>query len=229
MKSGRLRRVFLPSAAVDPGDTGLQFTDILFGFVIFQLFQRMQRFGALPWFGRWQLIVATTLVLGSWIGFRLSVTRSRYRLKFFNLPLFRFVLDQAMVILYFHVAALYPNSSTAKVAPSSLVHSTILTLLIIFGLYWAWDILAVWMAYVREESKWKYPKIVNDTKSTDMTPPRWIRMWITALFLGLFALLYLSTHDRQFGSGGADAVFGVTFGLLLGYRLVKEVQTSWSA
>src|SRR5438132_902411 len=105
----RLRRVVSPPAEVSKVDTGLRFTDILFGFVIRELFLRLQNWATLPWFVRWQLIAGTALVLGSWIGFRRSLNRSSYELKFFNLPLLRFVLDQLMVILYFRVAVLAPT------------------------------------------------------------------------------------------------------------------------
>ena len=43
-------------------------------------------------------------MLGSWIGFRRSLNRTTYEVKFFNLPLFRFLMDQLMVILYFRIA-----------------------------------------------------------------------------------------------------------------------------
>jgi len=47
---------------------------------------------------RGHLIVGTILVLGSWIGFRRSLKRSRYQVKFFNLPFFLFLLDQLMLV-----------------------------------------------------------------------------------------------------------------------------------
>src|SRR5688500_15778712 len=100
----RMLLVVSPPAEPTKRDTGLRFTDILFGFVIRELFIRLQDWGELAWFVRWQLIAATALVLGSWIGFRRSLNRSDYELKFFNLPLLRFVLDQLMVILYFRIA-----------------------------------------------------------------------------------------------------------------------------
>jgi hypothetical protein len=61
----RLRLVISPPAEVSKRDTGLRFTDILFGFVISQLFVRLQNWGLLDWYVRLQLITGTALVLGS--------------------------------------------------------------------------------------------------------------------------------------------------------------------
>ena len=79
------RAVFHPPADVSKADTGIRFTDILFGFVIKELFVRLQNWSQLDWFVRWQLIAGTALVLGSWIGFRRSLNRTGH--------LFRNALD----------------------------------------------------------------------------------------------------------------------------------------
>ena len=104
-----LRIALSPPPEDEERDTGLRFTDILFGFVIRELFIRLQHWSQLAWFVRWQLIAATALVLGSWIGFRRSLNRPTYQLKFFNLPLVRFFVDQLMLILYFRIATLTPD------------------------------------------------------------------------------------------------------------------------
>jgi hypothetical protein len=227
------RRVLFPPAKPDPRDTGLRFTDILFGFVIFQLFLRLQYFGALPWFVRWQLLTGTVLVLGSWIGFRRSLNRTDYQPKFFNLPLFRFVLDQAMVILYFRVAVLSPNSPTVAGDPSPLAHKTVFALLLIFALYALWDMLGIWMAFVRErtdESRdLKYKEIDKDGKVKGELQPSWPGTAITLSALVLFALLYCATHTRDLDVRGAEIVLAVATGLLLLYRLAKEIRTTWAA
>jgi hypothetical protein len=64
-----------PPAEVSKIETGLRFTDILFGFVISQLFVRIEEWEHIPTYIRWQLVVGTVLVLGSWIGFRRSLNR----------------------------------------------------------------------------------------------------------------------------------------------------------
>ncbi len=236
MRRGRfLGRVFFPPAAVDGRDTGLRFTDILFGFVIFQLFLRLQSWGALPGFVRWQLIVGTTLVLGSWIGFRRSLNRSDYQPKFFNLPFFRFVLDQVMVLLYFRIAVLYPNDENAILTPSStivdpstLAHDTVFSLLLIFALYVAWDLLGIRMAYVREGDKPKYPEITDDGKAKTEIPqtPNWPGWTITFCGLVAFALLYWWVQSQTLDVRNAKIAFAIATILLLGYRMAKEIRTS---
>jgi hypothetical protein len=96
----KLIRVALsPPAAFDRRDTGLRFTDILFGFVIREIFVRLQEWSELDAIVKWQLVASSMLVLGSWIGFRRSLNRSDYQPKFVNLPFLRFVIDQLMIIL----------------------------------------------------------------------------------------------------------------------------------
>src|ERR1700722_10238927 len=104
--NARLRLALHPKPELERFDTSLVYTDILFGFVIWELFRRLQNGTLLDPAVLLQPIVGTTLVLGSWIGFRRSLYRPIYQVKFFNLPLFRFIADQLMLILYFRVAVL---------------------------------------------------------------------------------------------------------------------------
>src|SRR6266404_5018759 len=104
--NARFRVALHPVPEPERFDTSLRYTDILFGFVIRELFLRIKNWPQLSGDVHWHLIVGTTLVLGSWIGFRRSLNRSVYQVKFFNLPLFRFIMDQLMLILYFRIAVL---------------------------------------------------------------------------------------------------------------------------
>jgi hypothetical protein len=232
-------------AVIDSADAGLKFTDILFGFVIFQLFLRLEAFGSLPWYLRWQLIAGVTLVLGSWIGFRFSLTRPSYRLRFFNLPFFRFALDQVMVILYFRIAVLIPNPLKGKVDPSNLAHTTVVTIMIVFWLYVAWDALGVLMAsrvenvqgfrLCRDRSDdhndYKYGRIKEmyvapDENTHEQFGRYWGRGAISVVFAVLFLVLYVVTNDRHLSAGDADVVFAVSVGLMLAYRFFKDAGTS---
>jgi hypothetical protein len=65
-----------PPPEVSVADNGLKFTDILFGFVIREVFLRLANWKALEWYVRWQLILTSAVVLGSWIGFRRSRNRA---------------------------------------------------------------------------------------------------------------------------------------------------------
>lgn len=208
----KLWRFVSPPAEQSRHGTGLQFTDILFGFVISQVFLRLQHWGDLSDFSRHQLICSTVLVLGSWIGFRRSLNRSEYELKFFNLPFFRFVLDQVMLVLYFRVATLTPLDPKKEVNVADVTHETVKALCIIFMLYLAWDLLGQWMA------RWapKYSKSKKD----------WIGPSIT--FGGLVALLLLLHWIDSAQSFHATTYLTVAIAVLLLYRWGKEMRSGWN-
>lgn len=206
----KLLRVISPPAEQTQHDTGLRFTDILFGFVISQIFLRLQHWGQLSSFSRWQLICSTVLVLGSWIGFRRSLNRSEYELKFFNLPLFRFMLDQAMLVLYFRVATLTPLNPTKEVNASQVTHDTVQALVFIFVLYLAWDVLGQVMACLS-----KY----TASKKNLVAP------LITAFALGGCGYLL---HVVSAGSFNTSTVLAVSTGILVAYRWLKEARSGWA-
>src|SRR5882757_11487541 len=129
---------FRPIPEVEKFDTSLRYTDILFGFVIRELFLRLQNWSQLNSGVRWHLIVGITLVLGSWIGFRRSLYRTTYDVKFFNLPLLRFLVDQTMLILYFRIAVLTKVNGTSLPKPSALAADTVRLVLFVFILYVIW-------------------------------------------------------------------------------------------
>lgn len=214
--SQRVTSVFLPSAETSELDTGLRFTDILFGFVISRIFLRLQHFGELPVFVRWQLVVSTALVLGSWIGFRRSLKRASYELKFFNLPLFRFIVDQLMIILYFRIAVLTPNNPEASFDPSSLAVDTLQTLVIIFGLYLVWDLLGQLMS-IKWGSKKKYLKSEGNASGILIT---------LAFGLAFVVLLHISAVE-DVDASLATVLFTAATALLLGYRWAKEIRSTW--
>lgn len=202
-----------PAEPTGSRETGLTFTDILFGFVLMELFVRLAHTDSLPKFAFLQLITATLLVLGSWIGFRRSLTRPSYELKFVNLPLVTFVLDQAMVVLYFHVAILTPEPWSAK-APGPLAHATIRALFAIFCLYLVWDAVGgIWMGLAS-----KYPK----------HKASWGGPLITVLaLLGSAALFFIPNYSQMRGPQ-ADLILAEAAALLFVYRFLKEIRTTWN-
>src|SRR5207247_10481826 len=127
-------------------DTRLLYTDILVVFVLRALFLRLQNWSHQNGATRWHLGVAAALVLGSWIGYRRSLNRTSYEVKFFNLPLFRFLMDQLMVILYFRTAVLTDIEGKSLLTAAELATTTIELLLMIFLLYVVWDLLGIWLA-----------------------------------------------------------------------------------
>jgi hypothetical protein len=219
---GTIRKAFLPPATLDKAATGLTFTDILFGFVVQELFVRLANWSGLPAVVREQLVAGSILVLGSWIGYRRSRKRPEYSPKFFNLPLFMLVLDQIMVVFYFHVAALTPHPfGSHNVDPTHLAKGTTLALMIIFGLYAMWDLCGLAMSHSH-----KY-----ENSSTTVG-----RLAITLAFVGAFVGLYVLPSYPSTTNGPQPAsttttqiVLILASALLLAYRFAKDVASSLRA
>lgn len=220
-----------PPAEPEKLDTGLRYTDILFGFVIKELFLRLQNWVNLSGAVRWHLAVGLTLVLGSWIGFRRSLNRPGYQLKFFNLPLFRFLLDQLMLILYFRVAVQTSIPDISSIGDSTpewsgqLAQDTQRFVLYVFFLYALWDLLGIWMAKTKDEGgKPRYPKVDTKTWSeldSPQAPDGW-GLGITTVCFILSGALWMFANCLSPGQ-----LFGLTAALLLLYRFSKEIRTSW--
>jgi hypothetical protein len=208
----QLKSVFLPPAKADEHDTGLRFTDILFGFVITQIFLRLQNWGDLPGYVRWQLVVSAALVLGSWIGFRGSLNRSSYKLKFFNLPLVRFIVDQLMIVLYFRIAVLTPNDANASFDPETLTNATLETLLFVFALYAVWDVIGLLMGL-----SGRYAESKAD----------WLGFVITLAFAALFGGLFHVACQTAVDDSTAVLLLAGATALLLAYRWVKEIRSTF--
>ena len=225
----RWRAAISPPVEVSKADTGLRFTDILFGFVIKELFVRLQNWGHLAGVVRWQLVTGTALVLGSWIGFRRSLNRTAYEVKFFNLPFWRFLLDQVMVILYFYIAVLTSADPKATVSSASLLHATVVVLLVIFVLYLVWDFGGLIMAWAKDDDGYKYREIdEKERKPTAKPSPHdWPAFWITFAFLAAFVILYAVIDHVRLGGRGTQIAFVIATALLVLYRFAKEVKTSW--
>ena len=226
-----LRLIVHPVPQPEKGDTGLRFTDILFGFVLSELFIRL---GNQDWTHPFdtvqlQLLVGTNLVLGSWLGFRLSLYRSSYQIKFFNLPLFRFLVDQLMLVLYFRIAILTPGPDSKKIPSFSpqLAKTTIELVVYIFVLYALWDLLGLWMAKAKIKTTngariVRYPAL-KDGKPTDQEQA----VNRTGMCITIAALMLLSGIWFFVRSLGPIVSLLLTFVVLLAYRLCKEIRTSY--
>jgi hypothetical protein len=229
-----LLRVISPKASVSKAQTALTFTDVLFGFVIFELFTRIAYINTMEGYVQAQLVLAATLVVASWIGFRTSLNRPRWEIKFFNLPLARFVLDQAMVVLYFRAATLTPLPQTAgSTVPLSgpLVHDTLVALVIIFVLYALWDVGAMWMAnapLLLKNGEPKYPKVdANDNQTTDKVRTDWPAFLITVGTLAILAITFWWFPGTNLDKGTAVNLFVGLTALLFLYRFAKQIKTTF--
>lgn len=230
--TNRLRLLVHPPPEIGKVDTSLRYTDILFGFVIKELFVRLQNWPALDAAVRWQLCVGTVLVLCSWIGFRRSLNRTSYEVKFFNLPLMKFVTDQLMLILYFRLAVISGTDGTTTYGANDLTEHTIRLLAYVFGLYAVWDALGVWMCYAKRregsERVPRYPLIENDPETSKpvMTEKPQVIDWngFGITITGGIALcgVWILSRTLNWQAQMLSAV-----AILLAYRLAKEIRTSW--
>jgi len=226
-----LELIVHPVSQPEKSDTGLRFTDILFGFVLSELFIRLgnqdwtQPFSIVPL----QLLVGTNLVLGSWLGFRLSLYRSSYQIKFFNLPLFRFLVDQVMLVLYFRIAILTPAPDSKKTLPPlpQLAETTVKLVVYVFVLYALWDLLGLWMAKAKIKIPNgtripRYPALIEGKKTNQEQAVNWIGICITIATLIFLSAIWF--FDRSLGPIRSLLC---TFVVLLAYRLCKEIRTSY--
>lgn len=201
--------------------TGLRFTDVLFGFVIRELVIRLVDWRVQPGWVRGHLMLTAVVVLGSYVGYRNSRKRADYQLRFANLPLLRFVLDQTMVFAYFRMAiatqdldlAANPVPSTIWAAPASLARIDAAMLALIAACYLAWDALGHAMA-LRTDSQGlrRYPDIAVDRLRTMMT----IVLASVAAAAVIWSHLGTLTARQVLALQGAAAV------AVLAYRMAKD-------
>lgn len=218
--NARLRLALYPVPEKDKLDTSLRYTDILFGFVIKELFTRLQSWTQLDRAVKLHLIVGTTLVLGSWIGYRRSLHRSGYQVKFFNLPLFRFFVDQMMLILYFRIAVLTEVGGKGSPGAGDLARSTTRFIMYVFVLYLVWDLLGLWMSKAKTTG-------TDGKKKDSLYPDQPVSVpgiLVTAVVMTLFVALWLLSDCVA-----PNVLFLTTAAFLLLYRWAKETRTSWQS
>jgi len=127
----------------DQSDTRLTFNDVVFGIVITQIFLEAVPMERLTWSLRTHLLLAFAITMGSYIGYRKSLKRTKAKLAFFNLPLVQFALDLCMIYLYYHLT-ITPDV-TASILPTLKPVDDAQTVFLIFMLYLAWDGVSVLM------------------------------------------------------------------------------------
>jgi len=221
-----IEKILHPKPEASRRGTVLTYTDILFGFVIQEVFVRL---AALNHFFTeaifWHLVIAAVLVLGSWIGYRRSLNRSEYEIKFFNLPFFRFVVDQIMLVIYFRIAVLTSPSGSWGGTSKDLLTEGIVLLIATFVLYLLWDGLGIWMAVAKDKSsKPRYPIVRDGEKQSEPQRPNY-----RGALISISALAALITAFCAVNLGwlpGTPLGFAAIVGILLIYRFLKEVRTS---
>ncbi len=196
------------TADLDKKDTGLRFTDVLFGFVFKEIFFRLADWNSIDGDGapivKAHLVLAAVVTMSSYVGFRKSLSRADYKLKFFNLPMIRFVVDQMMVVLYFVLATRTPDDPELLSGEyaGNWPRDSIGIVLAIMVLYVAWDALSALMAsagYVEVGFKWS-------------------GLAISVFFTGAVTLMLVVAS----GDDRGRAMLLVTAGIMILYRVAKD-------
>lgn len=93
-----------------------------------------------------ELLVAFVVTTTSWIGYHGSQGRTRYRLKFVNLPLLQFTVD-VMLLLAYAVLVYAASGEGLAIADSEKLQMA--TIAAIFLGYVTWDVLSEWMRHTK--------------------------------------------------------------------------------
>lgn len=196
----------------DPAGTGLRFTDVLFGFVFKEIFFRLADWSKIDGEGanlvRVHLLLAAAVTIGSYVGFRKSTQRADPVLRFINLPMIRFVVDQAMVVMYF-VLATRTSDDVAEipgVSSGSWARDSIVAVIAVFVLYVVWDILSLLLERREYEG-------VNFR-------PSGLVISISFTMLLLIPLALVPRDDASVGNGVAGLI--ATIVIVIAYRVVKD-------
>lgn len=212
-----------PYISEDQNDTGLRFTDVLFGFALREVVTRLVKWDQLNNASRVHLMLTLVTILGSYIGFRNSEKRGKFRLRFFNLVTIRFAVDQAMVFLYFWLALYFSTEKDAVTGrlhlpePDSLLTFDARVVFAIFGLYLAWDLITHWMA-----SSGKY---LLKAGSPGPSEPLVAKRYRTVITFGALAacgiVLLVSELSDPTGDAATFWMVALTAILVL-YRVLKD-------
>jgi hypothetical protein len=133
-----------PEPREDQQLVGITFVDLLFALVVGKVLDPLANYKAIPITGKLQLLVAGVLTITSWIGYHNSLSRPKYLIRFPNLPLVQFLIDIALVIVYWLTAVTAEGTVPGVSRPNSAVPEAGL-IAVAFVLYFAWDSVALRM------------------------------------------------------------------------------------
>jgi hypothetical protein len=195
---------------IDPRNTGVTFVDVLFALVVGKILEVSVK-GTLPSAAILHLLVGAVLTIASWIGYHNSVNRVQYFLRFWNLPIFMFLIDIALVFIYWLVPVATVNYKVDGRSPQP--EALRITLLVAAAalLYVLWDFIA-----------WRMRKSgLYSARPEDKDIPG--RRYASILLFGLTALVLGVVWCKQPHTDTPVIVVDVILILLLlGYRTLKE-------
>lgn len=169
----------------DPGLVGITFIDVLFAIVVGKTLEPLAVWDQLSLTAYGHLIVAFVLTVTSWVGYHTSPNSPKYVIRFPNLPLLQFLVDIALVVVYWMTASYVEGTYTTfgrdiERAPSAQPEA--LLVFISFVLYFLWD--RIGLAMGRDDHRYKA------IARRDAGP----RHRVTEAFLGLSAIIALFSY-----------------------------------
>ncbi len=199
--------------APDTAAVGVSFVDVLFALVIARVLEPFAEVQKLTGPGIVHLVLAGILTLTSWIGYHNSLNRPKFFIRFPNLPLWQFLLDISMVVVYWLTAVTAEHVESPVTPPPTALPEAVLVA-ISFLLYVAWDYVA--LAIRRNPDYYLRPM------SGDVKARRNVTVLCFVLSAGVLGAVFWLAPDTD---GAVYLVDGLLIALLVGFRLLKEYVT----
>jgi hypothetical protein len=212
----------MPSATrrplqLDDKLVGITFIDVLFALVIGKLLEPFATAKSIPTAGMTHLLLAGVVTIGSWIGYHNSLSRPHYVIRFVNLPLAQFLIDVALVVVYWLLAITAEGTTPAIPRPVSAVPEA-RYVMIGFLLYSAWDLVALRIRQTEQAT--------GATTTADVPARRRVTYVFSAVSAVTWALLWWTDPRSTSLVVLADAWL---IAVAIAYRLGKEWVSSAKA
>lgn len=203
-------------------DVGGTFLDLLFGFVVADIFQQAVSSG-FSGARTAQLILAGVVTITSWLGYHQSRGRTPFRLEYFNLPMLQFTVHLGLIVVFFRLAErsepIGPTRSATAVPESILVVVT-------FALYTTWETSSkvVWRTRRYLDALPRTPKwdALRADPEVHITPTA----VFTVVAVAFTAAIWI--FDPR-GSSTVVAVDCIWLVFVVGHRYLQGVANRWPA
>jgi hypothetical protein len=221
-----LHRLHAGPAELDSDKAGVSFIDVLFGLVVAavatvaisqattNLKTAFVQSAVSSLVVYTQLAVAFVLTVTSWVGYHGSHQRSRFKLKFVNLPLLQFTDDVLLLGLY--SAAVFTVSGSGFVTSES-GRAQVVVLACVFLGYVLWDSLSEWM---RGSNLYRTVMVWRPVKSSG-EPTFSYRFLITGAF---FLIISISAAAVWLTEPVGGALVAVNIGIIVLLILYRALQ-----
>jgi hypothetical protein len=195
---------------VDRRLVGISFVDVLFALVVAEALEPIKHWRTIPAVGWSHLALVIVLVITSWVGYHNSFNRPTYFIRFPNLPLWQFLIDICLVIVYW-VAAVSAEGSGNPIVKKPAAWPEAAAVAASFGLYVIWDRIG---KAVRDDDRYAARRKDRDVPERRRVTKR----CLVAAAVILVAVLAVRPDSRLC----IIAVDVVLIALLIIFRVTKE-------